>query len=62
MYLMDMNNILEPPYVADLNDEKIVNLSLYGDINLNQDLNVQLFIMAQTFIVNSKRFTPRILQ
>ncbi len=61
-YLMDLNNILEPPYVADLNDEKIVKLFLYGDINLNQDLNVQLFIMAQTFIVNSKRFSPRILQ
>ncbi len=61
-YLMDLNNILEPPYVAGLNDEKIVNLFLYGDINLSQDINEQLFIMAQSFIVNSKRFTPRILQ
>ena len=60
--LMDLSNILEPPYVAGLNDENIVNLFLYGDINLDQHTNEQLFIMAQTFIVNSKRFTPRILQ
>ncbi len=59
---MDLSNILEPPYVAGLNDEMIVNLFLYGDNNLNQDINEQLFIMAQSFIVNSKRFTPRILQ
>ena len=25
-YLMDLNNILEPPYVAGLNDDKIVDL------------------------------------
>ncbi len=31
-YLMDLNNILEPPYVAGLNDDKIVNPFLYGDI------------------------------
>ncbi len=61
-YLMDLNNILEPPYVAGLNDDKIVDLFLYGDENLNYNVNEQLFIMAQSFIVNSKRFTPRILQ
>ncbi len=61
-YLMDLNNILEPPYVASLNDDKIVDLFLYGDENLNYNVNEQLFIMAQSFIVNSKRFTPRILQ
>ncbi len=59
---MDLSNILDPPYVAGLDDEMIVNLFLYGDNNLNQDINEQLFIMAQSFIVNSKRFTPRILQ
>ena len=59
---MDLNNILEPPYVAGLNDDKIVDLFLYGDENLNYNVNEQLFIMAQSFIVNSKRFTPRILQ
>ncbi len=32
-YLMDLNNILKPPYVAGLNDEKVVNLFLCGDIN-----------------------------
>ncbi len=61
-YLMDLNNILDPPYIAGLNDEKIVSLFLYGDKNLNFDINEQLFIMAQSFIVNSKRFSPRILQ
>ncbi len=61
-YLMDLSTILEPPYVAGLNDEKIVNVLLYGDIDLEQVINEQLFIMAQTFIVNSKRFAPRILQ
>ncbi len=61
-YLMDLSNILEPPYIAGLNDDKIVSLFLYGDKNLNYNVNEQLFIMAQTFIVNSKRFTPRILQ
>ncbi len=59
---MDLSTILEPPYVAGLNDEKIVNVFLYGDIDLEQVINEQLFIMAQTFIVNSKRFAPRILQ
>ncbi len=60
-YLMDLNNILDPPYIAGLNDDKTVNLFLHGDNNLNYDLNEKLFIVAQTFIVNSKRFTPRIL-
>ncbi len=42
-YFMDLNNILEPPYIAGLNDDKIVSLFLYGDENLNYNVNEQLF-------------------
>ncbi len=61
-YLMDINNVLPPPYIASLNDEKIVELFLYGDSTLDYNINVELFTMAQTFLTNSKRFSQRVLR
>ncbi len=61
-YLMDINTVLPPPYIASLNDDKIVELFLYGDSNLDYNINVELFIMAQTFLINSKRFSQRVLR
>ncbi len=61
-YLMDINTVLPPPYIASLNDDKIVELFLYGDSNLDYNINVELFIMAQTFLNNSIRFSQRVLR
>ena len=50
------------PYVAGLNDDKIVQLFLHGDPLLSHETNVDIISMAQSFIEDSKRFNLRILQ
>ncbi len=61
-FLMNIANLLEPQYIASLDDTKIVNIFLYGDTELDFETNKQLFTMAQTFLVDSKRFNTRVLQ
>ncbi len=61
-FLMDIANLLDPQFIANLDDNKIVSLFLYGDNELNYDINKQLFSMAQTFLVESKRFDMRMLR
>ncbi len=59
---MSIANLLEPQYIASLDDNKIVDIFLHGDDTLDFEVNKQLFTMAQTFLVDSKRFNTRILQ
>ncbi len=61
-FLMDIANLLEPQYIASLDDSKIISIFLYGDVELGYDTNKQLFTMAQTFLVDSKRFNMRVLR
>ncbi len=59
-FLMSIANLLEPQYIASLDDNKIVDIFLDGDDTLDFKVNKQLFTMAQTFLVDSKRFNTRI--
>ncbi len=61
-FLIGLITLLDRDYVASLNDDKIVDLFLHGDPLLNHDTNVNIITMAQQFIVDSKRFSLRILQ
>ena len=61
-FLMGIANLLVPQYVAGLDDNMIVDLFLFGDNTLDIEINKQLFIMAQTFLVDSKRFDMRVLR
>ena len=61
-FLIGLTTVLDQDYMAGLNDDKIVNLFLYGDPLLNHNTNVDIISMAQEFIVDSKRFNLRILQ
>ncbi len=59
---MGLTNLLEPAYIAGLNDDKIVQLFLHGDPELSFETNENIISLAQSFIVDSKRFNLRILQ
>ncbi len=48
-YLMDITNLLDPIYIASLDDDKMVDIFLHGDNELDFETNKQLFSMAQTF-------------
>ena len=61
-FLMSIANLLEPQYMASLDDNKIVDIFLHGDDTLDFEVNKQLFTTAQTFLVDSKRFNTRVLQ
>ncbi len=61
-FLMGLTNLLDRNYIASLNDDKIVQLFLYGDPQLPYESNVNIISLAQTFITDSKRFNLRILQ
>ncbi len=61
-FLMSITNLLEPQYIASFDDNKIVDIFLHGDNTLNFEINKQLITMAQTFLVDSKRFNTRVLQ
>ncbi len=61
-FLMDLANLLDPQYIASLDDSKIVEIFLYGDNELTYDTNKQLFSMAQSFLIDSKRFDMRMLR
>ena len=62
VYLMSLVNILNGTFIANLDDATIVNLFLFGDKNLPENVNLLLFEMAQTFIINTKRFNDRLPQ
>ncbi len=59
---MGLTNLLGAGYIAGLNDDKIVQLFLYGDPDLSYETNKDIISMAQSFIIDSKRFNLRILQ
>ncbi len=52
-FIMDLANLLDPQYIATLDDTKIVDIFLHGDNELNYDTNKQLFSMAQAFLIDS---------
>ncbi len=54
--------LLDHNYITSLNDDKIVQLFLYGDPELSFELNSNIISMAQSFIVDSKRFNLRVLR
>ena len=60
-FQVGLTTLLDRNYMASLNDDKIVELFLHGDPLLNHDTNVDIISMAQEFIVDSKRFSLRIL-
>ncbi len=61
-YLLGLIANLDMDYINDLNDEKILQLFLCGDLDLDDRTNELLFTMALTFINSSKRFDMRIVR
>ncbi len=59
---MGLTNLLDAPYIAGLNDDKIVQLFLHGDPLLSHETNVDIISLAQSLIEDSKRFNLRIVQ
>ncbi len=57
---MSMQN-LDNDLLNQLNDDKICNIFLYGDLHLSDNENHILFDMALTFIQATKRFDQRIV-
>ncbi len=53
---------LDGGFLNSLNDDKKVQLFLFGCDDLEDNINVLLFEMALTFIVSSKRFDMRMVQ
>ena len=60
VYLAGLLQTLDPRIIANLDDNLIVELFLYGDKDLPA-INRTLFTMAQTFITSSNRFDNRYL-
>ncbi len=61
-YLLGIIVNLDMDYINDLNDAKILEIFLYGDLELDDQVNEILFSMALTFINSSKRFDIRIVR
>ncbi len=61
VYLAGLLQTLDPTHIANLDDNLIVELFLYGDKKLSDNINLNLFTMAQTFITSSNRFDNRYL-
>ncbi len=61
-FLIGLTGLLDHNYISSLNDDKIVRLFLYGDPELSFDINSSIISMAQTFIIDSKRFHLRVLR
>ncbi len=59
IYLAGLLNVVDANYLAELNDNDMVNIFLFGDPEFPWESNMLLFKMAQTFIVDSKRFADR---
>ena len=59
VFLSDLLNVLNPDYIANLRDDDLVRLFLYGDSNFPHQSNVTLAHMAQTYIVDTNRFRDR---
>ncbi len=50
-FLMGITNLLDAPYIAGLNDDKIVQLFLHGDPPSSHETNENIISLAQSFIV-----------
>ncbi len=61
-YLLGLIANCDTAYVNDLNDEKICDIFLHGDLNLDDHTNNVLFEMALTFISSTRRFDQRIVR
>ena len=61
-FLIGPTGLLDHTYITSLNDDKVVQLFLHGDPELNFEVNSSIISMAQAFIVDSKRFDLRVLR
>ena len=61
-FLIGLTGLLDHTYITSLNDDKVVQLFLHGDPELNFEVNSSIISMAQAFIVDSKRFDLRVLR
>ncbi len=61
-FLIGLTGLLDHNYISGLNDDKIVQLFLHGDPELDFDINSSIISMAQSFITDSKRFHLRVLR
>ncbi len=59
VFLSDLLDILEPDTIANLNDNDMVNLFLFGNEEFPYECNVSLATMALTYIPSTTRFTDR---
>ncbi len=59
VFLSDLLNVLDGDYIRNLRDNDIVNLFLYGNSEFPHQSNLLLNKMAQTYIMDSKRFQGR---
>ena len=57
--ICDLLIVLDADYIANLKDEDLVKLFLYGDPDFPHQSNVTLAHMAQTYIIDSMRFHDR---
>ncbi len=58
-FLSDLITILDGDYIANVDDHDIVNLFLNGDREFPMQSNLDLNRIAQTYIIDSKRFADR---
>ena len=61
-YLLGLIANLDMDYINNLDDATILDIFLYGDLNLDDRVNEILFTMSLTFINSSKRFDTRIVR
>ena len=59
VFLRDLLDVLDANYIANLNDNYMVRLLLYGDPGFPHQSNVTRAKMAMTYISETKRFTNR---
>ncbi len=58
-FLSDLLTILENDYLADLRDNDIVELFLFGNDEFPHQSNLKLNEISQAYIIDSKRFQDR---
>ncbi len=57
VFMSDLLNVVDANLLYRLKDNDIVNLFLFGNNEFPHECNVMLAKMAQTYIVNSNRFS-----
>ncbi len=59
VFLAELLNVVDANHLMNLRDNDIVNLFLYGDSEFPFQSNIMLNKIAQTYIIDSKRFQGR---